>query len=99
MPFHLALPLAVTPAGRLAALEQDSRVEVGQSLGLLIATPPGDRRSVPDYGVPDPVFGGLSPDDIRAAAREFEDRADPMTIDDVSTSVREQHAVVYPQEG
>lgn len=75
MPQHLALPIRVTHRG-LATVEQDSDADIEQSVRLLLTTSPGERRSVPDYGLPDPLFG-LAPDpaDVADAIAEWEDRA------------------------
>lgn len=81
----LALPLRVNPAsGSMVTLTQDSEAEVAQSLALLLSTRPGERRSVPDYGIPDPVFGGVRPQDVVAAAQEWEERADPLVVEQIA---------------
>lgn len=95
MPLRLSLPLRVAADGALAAVEQDSPAEVAQSVALLLATRPGERRSVPDYGTDDPTFTGLDVDEIHAAIEQWEDRADPATIQLVITGVTD-HAEVYP---
>lgn len=72
---HLAFPLRVTPTG-LATVVQDSADDIAQSIQLLLRTRPGERRSVPDYGLPDPTFGTrLDEDDVLEAISEWEDRA------------------------
>lgn len=73
---HIALPIAVTGSGRLAAVEQDSEADIAQSVALLIDTRPAERRAEPDYGVPDPLFGGIDEADIVEAINTYEDRAD-----------------------
>lgn len=95
MPQHLALPLTITGTGGLAAIEQDSALEIAQSVALLLDTRPGERRSVPDYGALDMVAVGLDPEAIAATIEEFEPRADPATIELVGRGI-EEHAVVRP---
>lgn len=95
MPEHLALPIRLAGV-RLACLAQDSPAEVAQSLALLVATAPGERRSVPDYGVPSPLFGGLDVDAIVAAAAEWEPRADPVAVERVGADLAEQQARLFP---
>lgn len=82
----IMLPLTLTTTGKLATVEQGSAAELGQSVGLLIDTRPGERRSVPGYGLPD-QRGSLSnsdvrdiQDDIDAAIRAWEPRADPADV-------------------
>lgn len=74
----LRLPLQVA-GGALRTLEQDSLREIGQSVALLLATRPGERRSVPDYGTPDPLFDGFNPAAAVAAIAEWEPRAAGVT--------------------
>lgn len=95
MPQRLALPLRVANGGGLVTLVQDSPAEVAQSVALLLATRPGERRSVPDYGTDDPLFSGLSEEEVSAAIELWEDRADPATVHITTTGV-DQHADVYP---
>jgi hypothetical protein len=92
---HLALPLTVAADGTLASVTQDSPAEVSQSVALLLATRPGERRSVPGYGLPDPLFSGIDLDQVAAVIEEWEDRADPADIDLQVTGV-EEYGVVYP---
>lgn len=80
MPKHLAFPLR--RAGRsLATVVEDSDVDVVQSVSLLLDTRPGERRSVPDYGLPDPLFGRLDPAQVRDVVRTWEERADVDQLD------------------
>lgn len=95
MPLRLSLPLQVAADGALAAVEQDSPAEVAQSVALLLSTRPGERRSVPDYGSDDPMFSGLTADDVNAAVELWEDRADGTTVEVVASGI-EQYARVYP---
>lgn len=92
---HLALPVTVAADGALMSLTQDSPAEVAQSVGLLLATRPGERRSVPGYGLPDPLFAGVDLDEVAAVIEEWEDRADPATVDLVTAGVGDD-VRVYP---
>jgi phage baseplate assembly protein W len=80
VPEHLAFPIRVTSQG-LATVQQDSDADIVQSVALLLNTRPGDRRSLPDYGLPDPVFGHLSSADVVAVVAEWEDRANLDDLD------------------
>jgi phage baseplate assembly protein W len=53
---HLSLPLRVGDGGGLAAHAVGSPAEIGQSVGVLLSTRIGERRSEPAYGSTD---GGL----------------------------------------
>lgn len=77
----LTLPLAVAgPA--MATHVPDSAEDVAQAAGLLLATPPGERRGVPDYGLADALFGltGVDEDIIRDAITEWEPRAEVLDV-------------------
>jgi phage baseplate assembly protein W len=93
---HLALPLAVTSRGSLAALEQDSPAEVAQSVALLLSTEPGERRSVPDYGYESPIGQGIDVDEIASVIEEWEPRADPARVEVTLDTGFEQDATVHP---
>lgn len=92
---RLALPLQLATSGTFVTVAQDSPADISQSVGLLLATRPGERRSVPGYGLPDPLFSGLDPDLVAAVIEEWEDRADPAGIELVATGV-DEYGRVYP---
>lgn len=95
MPLRLSMPLQVAADGALQAVEQDSPAEIAQSVALLLATRPGERRSVPEYGSDDPLYTGLSPEDVNAAVEMWEDRADPVLVEIVASGF-EEYAQVFP---
>lgn len=96
MPEHLAFPIRVGANGRLLTNEQDGEQDVADSLALLVSTEPGERRSVPDYGLADPVFGGLSPEEVVDVAAEWEERADPASVEQVADDLVNQRVAIYP---
>jgi phage baseplate assembly protein W len=76
------LPLQVVPGAGFATLTQGSLEEIAQSAALLIDTTPGERRSVPGYGVPGQLgTTRLDPDVIAVAVSQWEPRAEPLQID------------------
>jgi phage baseplate assembly protein W len=85
---HLAAPLRLSDAGSLVTLPQDSPQEIAQSVALLVATRPGERRSEPAYGSPAALFAGRAAAlDLPAAQlllgalSTWEPRADPAALD------------------
>lgn len=84
---HLAFPIRVTGSGALATVDKDSTADVVQSVGLLLDTRPGERRSVPEYGLPDPVFGGLNVTELAQLITEWEPRADLTTVEQLAQGV------------
>jgi phage baseplate assembly protein W len=81
----LTLPLALTPSGALATVTQDHPAEIAQSVGLLLDTRPGERRTLPDYGLPERLFvvGDLDEALIAETISEWEPRADVEILDTV----------------
>lgn len=96
MATRLALPLQIAPSGALVTVPQDSPAEIAQSVGLLLATAPGERRSVPDYGLVEMLGTGFDLDEISDAITEWEDRADPADVEFALNTLVEQQFRVYP---
>jgi hypothetical protein len=72
---RLSLPLRLDGQGRFVTVDQDSPQALAESVGLLLDTRPGERRSVPDYGYPSPLFSqtGVDPDHARGVISQWED--------------------------
>lgn len=93
----LRMPLTVAPGAGLMTLEQGSDLEVAQSVGLLLATTPGERRTVPDYGLPNPIGSGVDVEQLVDVASDWEDRADPTYVEDLAAAGPVQRPEVYPR--
>jgi phage baseplate assembly protein W len=72
---HLAIPFGLDDDGAALVVEQDTVIEVAQCVRVLLGTVAGSRRVVPDYGIPDPTFGGIESDVIEQAVADWEPRA------------------------
>lgn len=84
----LALPLTVTVGGAMSTITQDHPAEIAQSVALLLDTRPGERRTLPDYGLPDQLFaGGLDEALVAEVIAEWEPRADADIVDTVTGGV------------
>jgi phage baseplate assembly protein W len=79
--FHLDLPLTVSSNGSLGTVAADSAKDVANSVGMLVATRVGERLSVPDYGLPDPLFSGADSSVVEATVGAWEPRADPAAVE------------------
>jgi hypothetical protein len=93
MPSTLRMPLAVAPGRGLLALEQGGSADIAQSVALLLSTTPGDRRSVPDYGLPNPLGSGVEVAELIEVIGEWEDRADPTFVEELADGIVQQFAV------
>lgn len=86
MPFpaHLALPLRLTTRGSLAQNEQDSLADVETAVEVVTRTPTGQRRHLPDFGVPDQTFSqnGVDPFSVQVAISRWEPRAS-VSVEDI----------------
>lgn len=96
---HLSFPITVGPTGRLLSLGDDSPRAVAQSVALLLATRPGERRSVPEYGLTDPLFTPHGADEaaIAQAVADWEPRATPADIAVAHAGIA-QTVTVHPRE-
>lgn len=97
---HLAVPFGLNADGSAAVVDQDSAEDVSQCVRMLLGTVAGSRIAVPDYGIPDPTFGGVDAAVIEAAVAEWEPRASvtvsiadpPASSLSVTVAVREVQA-------
>lgn len=90
MPSTLRMPLAVSPGRGLLTLEQGGNEDIAQSVALLLSTLPGDRRSVPEYGLPNPLGSGVEVDELVEVINEWEDRADPTYVEELADGIVQQ---------
>lgn len=81
MPVPL-LPLQVRD-GAMVTVESGSAADVAQSVALLVASRPGERRSVPEYGLDGSLFAlaGVREDQVRDVVEEWEPRAEVTDVD------------------
>ena len=63
--------------GQLLVTEQDSYSEVSNSVEMLVGTLPGQRPTVPTYGVPDLTFTRINDADLVRLIDIWEPRANP----------------------
>jgi hypothetical protein len=76
---HLAVPFRII-GGKTAVVEQDSVDEVRDCVFALLSTRLGSRIELPEYGIPDELFGLVAPGEIDISAllaviEEWEPRA------------------------
>lgn len=99
---HLKVPFALDRQGHARTTEQDSGDEIRQSVKVLLATRPGERLVIPDYGLADPAFAGPDAGVIAEAVQRWEPRADLGTIqtaiDDQDPGLARVTVPVEPQE-
>ena len=52
----IAFPFRLDPTGSIASVDQDSDAEIDQQIAVGMLTRPGERITVPTFGVHDPSF-------------------------------------------
>lgn len=75
----LQVPFAISGT-KAKVVEQDSAAEIEQCLFALFGTEVGSRVEEPDYGIVDPTLAerGVDPEALRAAADNWEPRAEEL---------------------
>jgi hypothetical protein len=75
MTARLSLPLRLDGRGRFVTVDQDGPQALAESVGLILDTRPGERRSVPEYGYNSPLFSndGVFPESVRGVIGQWED--------------------------
>jgi hypothetical protein len=56
MPRLISFPFRLDGTGAIASVEQDTDAEIEQQLAVATLTRPGERITVPTFGVADPAF-------------------------------------------
>lgn len=94
MPRLISFPLRLDGSGAFASVEQGSDAEIEEQIAIGMLTRPGERITVPTFGVNDPAFNTFLPG---ALTRQCQDFGPDVTIKTVSinklTEGREQVVV------
>lgn len=69
--------------GRAATVDQASDEGNAEQIAVLILTRRGERMLVPDFGIDDPTFDGVSPTDISLGLTLF---GPPVVVEDITTA-------------
>lgn len=80
----LSHPFRITAGGVVATVDQGSDGQYNQLLEITVGTRRGERDMALPYGLIDPVWRGLFPEDVQAAVDQF---GPPVTIDSIVTTV------------
>lgn len=67
----ISYPFRLGPAGYVVVKPDDSDEYLAEELGVLILTQPGERPQVPSYGVNDPTFGEIDPNEMLLKVNAF----------------------------
>lgn len=73
---HFSLPFRFQGNPPVAVMtEQDSVDEIADCIEAVVLTRPGERMELPNFGLRDPTFTGVSDDDLMTAIERWEPRA------------------------
>lgn len=96
MPRLISFPFRLDGNGAIAAVDQGSDAEIDEQIAVAMLTRPGERITVPSFGVNDPTFDGFL---ASALARQCTDFGPSVTIKTVSvdnlTEGREKVAIEW----
>lgn len=80
---HFVFPFRFAEGGVPRTVEQDTLEEIEQGVKVLMLTELGERLEVPGFGIADLTFQtDLDVDTVRAAAKEWDDRAEVVFAED-----------------
>jgi hypothetical protein len=87
----MAFPFRVDGTGSVVTVEQGSDTEIEQQIGLAMTTRPGERITVPTFGVADPAFTGFEAGALQRHLDDFGPDVEITTVlVDHTTEGREQ---------
>lgn len=67
----LSFPFRIAPNGSAATIEQGSDAEIEELLAVAMLTAPGERLTVPTFGVNDPAFAGFEQSGLQRHCNDF----------------------------
>jgi hypothetical protein len=83
VPRLISFPFRLDATGAVASVEQDTDPEVDEQIAIAMLTRPGERVTVPSFGVNDPAFDGFV---LSALQRQCLDFGPKVSIKAVSTN-------------
>lgn len=87
MPRLISFPFRLDANGAVATVDQGSDAEIEEQIALAMLTRPGERITVPTYGVNDPAFNGFL---LSHLIRQVTDFGPRVTIENVSVNKLEE---------
>lgn len=67
----LSFPARLTSQGYFATAPYGSDQEIEEALAVLTLTHLGERPMEPDFGIPDPVWGAITLNDVETGLEEY----------------------------
>lgn len=99
VPRLISFPFRLDATGSVASVEQDSDPEIDEQIAVAMLTRPGERLTVPTFGVNDPAFDGFL---LSALQRHCLDFGPPVEVKAISsnrlTEGREQIVINWDRQ-
>lgn len=67
----LSFPFRITPQGEAAVAPYGSDQEVDEAIAALTLTHLGERLLSPEFGITDPAWNGIDPNDVQSGLDEY----------------------------
>lgn len=83
MPRLISFPFRLDANGAVATVDQGSDAEIEEQIAVAMMTRPGERITVPTFGVNDPAFTGFL---LSALIRQVTDFGPRVTVENVSVN-------------
>lgn len=85
----LSYPFRLGLDGRMATVEQGSDQEAAEAIEIIIGSRIDERPMCWPFGIPDPTFAGLEPDDINSALQMWGPTG--VTVTDIDTEIVDEY--------
>jgi hypothetical protein len=80
----ISFPFRIDGTGSIASVEQDTDAEIEEQIAVAVLTRPGERITVPTFGVADPIFSRFL---VGALQRHVLDFGPLIQVNEVSTTL------------
>lgn len=90
----MAFPFRLDSTGSVATVEQGSDPEIEQQIVLAMTVRPGERITVPTFGVSDPAFVGFEQGALQRHLDDFGPQIDITTVSIDRTSEGRERVVI-----
>lgn len=90
----MAFPFRLDGAGSVVTVEQGSDADIDQQIALAMTVRPGERITVPTFGVRDPAFAGFEQGALQRHLDDFGPEVDITTLSTDRTAEGREQVVI-----
>lgn len=88
-------PFRLAPDGSVATVEDGSEEAAAEAIAVMVLTRKGERDLVPDFGVTDPTFDGLSLAELQAGLADYGPQVDVGSVETTYPSETTERVVLH----